>query len=137
MPKHRFIYHSTNYGQVRMINSFRDRFTSLVQHLPAGGDEAETGINKLEEACFHINSCIARNKDFFSMSVSTTIPTSPIVKYFKYEHLPVKLHFVSRPLLELAEEMDKTLLAGPEKSAGLRKLLEAKDCLIRAALEGV
>jgi len=27
-----------------------------------------------------------------------------------------------------------TIEDGPEKSAGLRKLLEAKDCMVRAAL---
>ena len=31
--------------------------------------------------------------------------------------------------------MDEEGLAGPEFSAGLRKLLEAKDCFVRAALD--
>lgn len=31
--------------------------------------------------------------------------------------------------------MDRELPNGPEKSAGLRKLLEAKDCFVRAALD--
>ena len=30
--------------------------------------------------------------------------------------------------------MNEQLPDGPEKSAGLRKLLEAKDCMVRAAL---
>ena len=59
---------------------------------------------------------------------------SPIMKYFAYQHLPEKLQEVSRPIGELAELMDSTLPDGPEKSAGLRKLLEAKDCLVRAKL---
>jgi hypothetical protein len=33
-----------------------------------------------------------------------------------------------------AQKMIDTLPDGPELSAGLRKLLEAKDCLVRAAL---
>ncbi|WP_406720407.1 MULTISPECIES: hypothetical protein [Thioclava] len=61
--------------------------------------------------------------------------TSPIMKYFTYKHLPEHLQEVSRPFGILAEAMDGTLPDGPEKSAGLRKLLEAKDCLVRAALE--
>ncbi len=56
------------------------------------------------------------------------------MKYFAYKHLPEKLQCVSRPIGDLAEKMDKDLPPGPEKSAGLRKLLEAKDCLVRAAL---
>jgi len=59
---------------------------------------------------------------------------SPIMKYFEFAHLPPHLQEVSRPIGELAAEMEKTLPDGPEKSAGLRKLLEAKDCLVRAKL---
>lgn len=61
---------------------------------------------------------------------------SPILKYFAYSHLPERLQVVSKPLGELAESVDTNLPDGPEKSAGLRKLLEAKDCFVRAALEG-
>jgi hypothetical protein len=60
---------------------------------------------------------------------------SPILKYFAYEHLPEKLQSVSRPIGELARAMDEQLPDGAEKSAGLRKLLEAKDCLVRARLD--
>lgn len=60
--------------------------------------------------------------------------SSPIMKYFAYEHLPERLQTVSKPLGDLARAMDESLPDGPEKSAGLRKLLEAKDCLVRAAL---
>lgn len=59
---------------------------------------------------------------------------SPIMKYFAYAHLPASLQEVSKPIGELAEQMDVLLPDGPEKSAGLRKLLEAKDCLVRAKL---
>lgn len=59
---------------------------------------------------------------------------NPIMKYFEYAHLHQALQAVSKPICEVAKEMDATLPDGPEKSAGLRKLLEAKDCLVRAAL---
>lgn len=60
---------------------------------------------------------------------------SPIIRYFAYEHLPPKLQIVSKPFALLANEMDAKLPHGPEKSAGLRKLLEAKDCMVRASLD--
>jgi len=60
---------------------------------------------------------------------------NPILKHFGYAHLPDKLRAVSQPFGELASTLDDTLPDGPEKSAGLRKLLEAKDCMVRAALE--
>jgi len=56
------------------------------------------------------------------------------MKYFDYEHLPEKLQAVSKPIGDVARKMEESLPNGPEKSAGLRKLLEAKDCLVRAAL---
>lgn len=59
---------------------------------------------------------------------------SPIMKYFGFAHLPEKLQTVSKPFGELAQQMDALLPDGAEKSAGLRKLLEAKDCMVRAAL---
>jgi hypothetical protein len=58
----------------------------------------------------------------------------PTLKYFKYEHLPPHLQDFSKPLCDLARQMDETLPDGLEKSAGLRKLLEAKDCFVRAKL---
>ena len=60
--------------------------------------------------------------------------STPIMKYFEYQHLPEKLQSVSKPIGELAKYMNENIPDGAEKSAGLRKLLEAKDCLVRAAL---
>jgi len=60
--------------------------------------------------------------------------SSPIMAFFTYEHLPEKLQTISKPIGDLAKEMDDTLSPSAEKSAGLRKLLEAKDCLVRASL---
>ena len=60
--------------------------------------------------------------------------TTNVDKYFAYEHLPPHLQEVSKPIGELAKLMDETLPDGAEKSAGMRKLLEAKDCFVRAKL---
>lgn len=62
---------------------------------------------------------------------------NPIMRYFEFAHLPPHLQAVSKPIGELAKSIDETLPNGPEKSAGLRKLLEAKDCFVRAALPPV
>ena len=60
--------------------------------------------------------------------------TNPIMKYFAYTHLPEHLQVISAPFGDMATQMNDQLPDGPEKSAGLRKLLEAKDCMVRAAL---
>lgn len=58
----------------------------------------------------------------------------PIMQFFAYAHLPEKLQAVSRPFGELALLLCHTLPRSAERAAGLRKLLEAKDCAVRAAL---
>lgn len=60
---------------------------------------------------------------------------APIMKYFEFAHLPPHLQAVSGEVYTLACSMDTNLPDGAEKSAGLRKLLEAKDCFVRAALD--
>lgn len=64
-----------------------------------------------------------------------TMIKSNIMNHFNYEHLPQKLQDVSKPICELAKRMEKQLPHGAEKIAGLRKLLEAKDCFVRARTE--
>ena len=57
---------------------------------------------------------------------------STTIQYFEYAHLPEQLQKVSKPVYDLAHMMEEMLPDGPEKSAGMRKLLEAKDCFVRA-----
>ena len=60
--------------------------------------------------------------------------TVAIMRYFDHGHLPPRLQEVSGKVRELAYEMLAALPDDPESTAGLRKLLEAKDCFVRAAL---
>jgi hypothetical protein len=60
---------------------------------------------------------------------------SDILKYCEYSHLPINLEEVSKPFHDLIHKMDEYLDDCAEKSAGLRKILEAEDCCIRAALK--
>lgn len=62
--------------------------------------------------------------------------TQHIMKFFAYVHLPAgAMRNTSRECAQFAEQIANTLPDGPELSAGMRKLLEAKDCFVRAALE--
>ena len=59
--------------------------------------------------------------------------TAFILQFFAFAHLPAHLQEISRPFGELAER----IADGPqnaETTAALRKLLEAKDCAVRAVL---
>lgn len=77
--------------------------------------------------------------------------TEAILRHFAYDHLPPHLAEVSRPFCQLAHALAATEpnveepshldtlaeapLDGPELTVALRKLLEAKDCAVRAALD--
>lgn len=58
--------------------------------------------------------------------------TVHICRFFAYAHLPPALASVSKPSCRTALDMLQLLGDGPELTTGLRKLLEAKDCFVRA-----
>lgn len=60
--------------------------------------------------------------------------TVQLLSFFDYGHLPPHLQPISARMYRTAHAMVADLEDGPELSAGLRKLLEAKDCLVRQAL---
>lgn len=57
-----------------------------------------------------------------------------MLQFFAYEHLPEHLKAESRPFGEMARHIVETLPRNPERTVCLRKLLEAKDCAVRARL---
>lgn len=57
-----------------------------------------------------------------------------LMQFFSYQQLPPHLQAVSKNFHALAKHLDETLPSNPEKTAALRKLLEAKDCAVRAVL---
>jgi hypothetical protein len=61
--------------------------------------------------------------------------TTHLLRYFSYDHLPEHLQVLSARCAELATAMVEALPDGPELTTGLRRLLEAKDCFVRAGLD--
>lgn len=57
-----------------------------------------------------------------------------LMQFFTYAHLPAHLQEVSKPFCDLAQTIIDTLPSNPERTVALRKLLEAKDCAVRAKL---
>ena len=62
------------------------------------------------------------------------MPEERMLKWFAYAHLPENLQEVSAHFGQLAEKIAADIPAGPERTVALRKLLEAKDAAVRAAL---
>ena len=58
-----------------------------------------------------------------------------LLVFFAWGHLPPHLQTVSKPFGMLAYQMADELPDSAEKTMTLRKLLEAKDCAVRAALD--
>lgn len=61
-------------------------------------------------------------------------PKDRMMQFFAYEHLPEHLKAVSKPFGELAQQIIETVPSNPERTVALRKLLEAKDCAVRALI---
>lgn len=60
-----------------------------------------------------------------------------LLRYFTYDHLPAELQAVSKPYADMAHWLAHELPHGAEATAALRKLLESKDCAVRAvAIDG-
>lgn len=57
-----------------------------------------------------------------------------MLQFFAYSHLPEQLQKVSEPFGTLAERLVAELPQNPERTVALRKLLEAKDCAVRALI---
>lgn len=57
-----------------------------------------------------------------------------VLQFFAWHHLPEPLQLVSRPFGELANQVAVRAPSSPETTVALRKLLEAKDAAVRAAL---
>lgn len=60
--------------------------------------------------------------------------TDRMLQFFVYDHLPDHLQSISAPFHGLAHRLAKELPANPERTMALRRLLEAKDCAVRARL---
>lgn len=60
---------------------------------------------------------------------------SALLRFFAYDHLPERLQRVSQSFAELAAQLANTLPSNAETTTALRKLLESKDCAVRAALD--
>jgi hypothetical protein len=61
-------------------------------------------------------------------------PKEPMLQFFEFAHLRGDLQEHSKPFCELARHIVTSLPRNPERTAALRKLLEAKDCAVRAFL---
>lgn len=60
--------------------------------------------------------------------------TDRMLQFFAFGHLKPDLQVISEPFHDLAVLIVDMLPPNPERTVALRKLLEAKDCAVRARL---
>jgi hypothetical protein len=58
----------------------------------------------------------------------------PLLQFFSYTHLPPLLQEASKAFCRLAHHICATAPRNAERTVALRKLLEAKDCAVRALI---
>lgn|SRR3990167_6207795 len=103
----------------------------------AEADTAREVLEKLELK--HKDAAEFRIKKFadeaaIGAASGESVPRDRMLQFFSHAHLPDHLAKVSLPFCQLAEEICATLPSNPERTVALRKLLEAKDCAVRALL---
>lgn len=62
------------------------------------------------------------------------LKAEPILQFFEFDHLPMPLQVISGPFHATAYRVVEELPRNPERTVALRKLLEAKDCAVRAMI---
>lgn len=67
-------------------------------------------------------------------NIPKSVPHDPIFQFFSYAHLPPDLQAVSKVFHDMAKWILQSSDFNPERVEALRKLLEAKDCAVRAKL---
>ncbi|MFA4972220.1 MAG: hypothetical protein WC683_06375 [bacterium] len=59
----------------------------------------------------------------------------PMMRWFEYKHLPMHLQAISRIFHQAATSLCEAVASCEERDVALRKLIEAKDAAVRAAIE--
>ena len=58
----------------------------------------------------------------------------PVYQFFSHKHLPEHLQKAARLFSDLALNIVENFPQNEERAMGLRKLLEAKDCIVRSII---
>ena len=66
--------------------------------------------------------------------VQATDPQEYLMQFFEYGHLPPHMQDTSRLFHDLAFAIVASVPRNPERTMALRRLLEAKDCAVRAKI---
>jgi len=69
-----------------------------------------------------------------SLFTDEELDKEPILEFFAFEHLPPHLKEISSRFAGLAASLLHELPKNAERTTAFRKLIEAKDCAVRARI---
>lgn len=72
--------------------------------------------------------------DLAQLAATSAPPVAHVLQFFAFSHLPPHLQAVSRIFAQAAVQTVHAVPSNAETTVALRKLLEAKDAAVRAAL---
>lgn len=77
---------------------------------------------------------IIPDRDLAARTLAELATREHILQFFQFDHLPPFLRAYAQGFAELAIELVGTLPDNPQREGALWKLLEAKDCAVRARI---
>ena len=75
-----------------------------------------------------------QERDTLAIVIDQQTPAEPMIQFFQFEHLKEPLRTASRLFAQLATTIVMEIPRNAERTVSLRKLLESKDCAVRAML---
>lgn len=94
-----------------------------------GGFDLVASCGKSEDA-----KLLAKTLQIVSDCENGDYTIDRMLQFFSYKHLPPDLQEISKRFCHLAYHVCPTIPSNPERTVALRKLLESKDCAVRAFL---
>lgn len=115
----------------RILGIPLEHFAKRAAEKAAAGIAAELGDEPPEDLV--ISNPLALGVTRANESTDGT-QVEPIMQFFAFDHLPPALRAASEPFAMLARRVVASTPRNAERSVALRKLLEAKDAAVRAAM---
>lgn len=113
-----------------------------VRVIPLSADGSFVGPVQTVDAGAELSTCVHSGQDLLIHEIQPAESDDagqsgdPMLVHFRFQHLPDHLKLISMPFGLMAARIVDTLVPSAERTVCLRKLLEAKDCAVRAAIAG-
>lgn len=102
---------------------------------PVGSTSESETVSENVENVEYQSAQYVPNHELQPLTLTVDKKINHMMRYFDFKHLPTHLQPISEKFFDMATWLDLCLVDGPEKTVAIRKLLEAKDCAVRANID--